>query len=67
MIIGTCSICYGAVVAPDRWMGSGPAPKSCASCGAVSSMPYGAIIEIVRETKKSDEAIAKKMALVPTP
>ena len=67
MIIGTCSICYGAVVAPDRWMGSGPAPKSCRDCGAVSSMPYGAIIEMVLGAKISDEAIAKKMALVPTP
>lgn len=45
-IIGTCSICGGAVVVPDIWHGIiAPVPE-CSSCGAVKRESHGPIIDM---------------------
>ena len=54
IVIGTCSLCGGAVVTPRCIVvrGTNPEPvrACCASCGAVQRVPvYGAIIDMVKE------------------
>ena len=45
MIIGTCSICGGAVTVPDAWGGIIPPTPTCQSCGAAAAQ-HGPIIEM---------------------
>lgn len=43
-ILGTCSICGGAVTVPLSWLGIHPPLPSCSSCGATPVQPYGPVI-----------------------
>ena len=43
-ILGTCSICGGAVTVPATWLGIHPPSPSCISCGATPVQPYGPVI-----------------------
>ncbi|MBI9091800.1 MAG: hypothetical protein JEZ12_21525 [Desulfobacterium sp.] len=45
MIIGTCSICGGAVEVPDVWYSVDPAPATCRSCGAVKR-DHGPVVDM---------------------
>ena len=40
-MVGQCSLCGGAVVAPTVWGGITPPPISCSKCGATSSGYFG--------------------------
>ncbi len=33
-VVGTCSICRGAVVTPTMWFGETPPTRHCVHCGA---------------------------------
>ena len=44
-VIGTCSICGGAVTVPAAWSGVVPPVPTCASCGAIKKQPYGPVIK----------------------
>lgn len=44
IIIGTCSLCGGAVTIPDVWCGVVPPTPSCSSCGAVPLDAHGPVI-----------------------
>ena len=48
MIIGTCSLCGGAVSVPDVWYGTVPAIPTCSSCGATKDNPYGPVINMTK-------------------
>jgi hypothetical protein len=45
-ILGTCSICGGAVTVPMHWGGTMPPTPTCASCGARKKQPHGRVIEM---------------------
>lgn len=45
-VIGTCSICGGAVVIPDVWAGVIPPTPTCSKCGAQAAT-HGPIINMV--------------------
>lgn len=47
IVIGTCSICGGAVTVPTAWSGVVPPVPTCASCGAIKNQPYGPVIDMV--------------------
>ncbi len=66
-VIGTCSVCCGAVTVPDIWHGVTPPIPSCKSCGARKKQPHGPVIEmdpsplgkalsVVREIRSAWEA-----------
>lgn len=59
MIIGTCSICTGAVTVPDVWMCIIPPTPTCSSCGAVSAAPHGPVIPMAPKRTMSNGAIKK--------
>lgn len=44
MIVGTCSLCGGAVQVPDVWMGIIPPVPTCLSCGATRADRHGPVI-----------------------
>lgn len=46
-VIGTCSICGGAVCTPSLWAGIVPPEPSCSRCGAVAAN-HGPIIPMVK-------------------
>lgn len=46
-VIGTCSICGGAVTAPTVWSGVVPPEPTCSSCGAIKKQSYGPVIDMV--------------------
>lgn len=46
-VIGTCSICGGAVTVPVAWCGVVPPVPTCASCGAIKKQSYGPVIDMV--------------------
>jgi hypothetical protein len=37
-VVGTCSLCGGAVTLPYIWMAVIPAVPTCSQCGAVAAM-----------------------------
>lgn len=43
-IIGTCSLCGGAVTVPSLWWGVVPPIPTCTRCGAVQQESYGPVI-----------------------
>jgi hypothetical protein len=43
-VIGTCSICRGAVTAPSVWAGVIPPTPRCSGCGATPANPHGPVI-----------------------
>lgn len=45
MIIGTCSICGGAVQTPDIWHGIVPPTPTCTQCGAHKA-DHGPVIDM---------------------
>lgn len=45
-IVGTCSICGGAVTVPLAWWGIFPPTPTCSSCGAVEASPHGPVVEM---------------------
>lgn len=45
-VIGTCSICGGAVTVPTVWAGVVPPVPSCTACGATKKQSYGPVIEM---------------------
>ncbi len=51
-IIGTCSICGGAVVTPDAWYGVNPPTPTCSQCGAIAN-GHGPIIPMRRAPEVS--------------
>lgn len=44
-VIGTCSICGGAVTAPTAWSGVVPPVPTCSLCGAIKTQSYGPVIK----------------------
>ncbi len=46
-IIGTCSICGGAVTVPTIWAGTVPPTPTCTSCGAIKKETFGPVIDMV--------------------
>ena len=46
-VIGTCSICGGAVTTPTAWSSVAPPVPTCTSCGAIKKQPYGPVIDMV--------------------
>lgn len=45
-VIGTCSLCQGAVSIPRLWSGTIPPIPTCERCGATKKQPFGAVIEM---------------------
>jgi hypothetical protein len=45
-VLGTCSVCGGAVTVPRAWMGMLPPIPQCRSCGATKKQPNGPVIEM---------------------
>lgn len=45
MILGTCSVCGGAVSVPDVWFGVIPPVPTCSSCGA-TKRGHGPVIDM---------------------
>ena len=45
MIVGTCSICGGAVAVPDVWGGIIPPTPTCTGCGAIAAT-HGPVIQM---------------------
>lgn len=50
-IIGTCSLCGGAVTVPQAWGGWPPPVPTCQNCGATKRASHGQIIEMERRPK----------------
>lgn len=50
-VIGTCSLCGGAVVSDE--VGEFPIPE-CESCGATKRFPYGPVIDMEPPEKDRD-------------
>ncbi len=48
-IVGTCSICGGAVTLPLAWYSVTPPVATCSRCGAVAAQ-HGPVIPMVRPT-----------------
>jgi len=53
-IIGTCSICKGAVTVPSIWHGISPPTPTCSSCGAIAAPDYGPEIRMVPNPVKTN-------------
>lgn len=45
-VVGTCSLCSGAVTVPSIWMGIYPPTPKCSACGAHPKNPHGPTIEM---------------------
>ena len=52
-ILGTCSLCGGAVGIPETWMGEVPPIPKCISCGATRKQPHGPMIDMEKPQKWS--------------
>lgn len=46
-VVGTCSLCGGAVAVPAMWMSIIPPVPTCGSCGAVAAA-HGPVIPMRR-------------------
>lgn len=57
-VVGTCSVCGGAVTMPDAWYGIFPPTPSCASCGATKKQPHGPVVEM-EPSEKVKETLEK--------
>jgi len=53
-IVGTCSICGGAVSAPEVWHGIFPPQQTCQQCGAVAAF-NGPVIPMIPSTPYKDK------------
>ena len=47
-VMGTCSICAGAVVMPRTYYSVVPPIPACIRCGATPRNPYGGVISMER-------------------
>lgn len=47
-VIGTCSICGGAVTTPDVWAGVIPPIPQCSRCRAVAAEAHGPVIPMLK-------------------
>lgn len=47
-VMGTCSICGGAVTVPAVWYGTRPPVPTCSQCHAVPANAHGPTIPMVR-------------------
>ena len=47
-VLGTCSLCGGAVSVPEFWGGKIPPVPTCVSCGATTKQPHGPVIPMER-------------------
>lgn len=45
-VVGTCSLCGGAVVMPAIWFATVPPIPTCRNCGATKKKPYGPTVEM---------------------
>lgn len=59
-VVGTCSICGGAVMAPLTWMSIIPPTPTCSGCGAVAAA-HGPIIPM----RKLDYQVTTGTGTVP--
>lgn len=51
-VIGTCSLCGGAVVQVTVYFGVGPFPPPyCSSCHATKKRPHGPVIDMDSESR----------------
>ncbi len=46
-VVGTCSLCGGAVMLSGNWMATVPQVPTCRSCGAIKKQPHGPVIDMV--------------------
>lgn len=60
-VIGTCSLCGGAVTTPQLWHGVLPPVPSCSSCGATKKQPHGPVVEMERRSSSSMEEAFRKV------
>ena len=47
IVLGTCSLCGGAVSVPQIWHGVIPPVPTCESCGATKKEDNGPVIDMV--------------------
>lgn len=45
-VVGTCSLCGGAVTVPSVFWSIVPPIPTCSRCGATPSQPHGPVIEM---------------------
>jgi len=62
-VIGTCSICGGAVTVPYIWMGTPPPIPTCESCGATQRRPHGPVVDMEPQCPKEIESEVYNRAL----
>lgn len=48
-VIGSCSLCGGAVTVPSVWMGITPPIPTCSSCGATKRAAFGPVIPMEKK------------------
>lgn len=56
-VVGTCSVCGGAVRVARLWYGIEPPVPECSKCGAVAKPMYGPVIEMTPRAEKAAEAL----------
>jgi hypothetical protein len=54
-ILGTCSLCGGAVTTPANWMSTHPPIPTCRNCGATKKQPHGPVIDMEPRRAALDE------------
>lgn len=54
-VIGTCSLCGGAVTVPETWMGIHPPTPTCSKCHGVPKQPHGPVIDMKPATPLKDK------------
>lgn len=50
-IIGSCSLCGGAVTVPTIWHGIVPPTPTCSSCGATKRAAHGPVIPMEKKAR----------------
>jgi hypothetical protein len=58
-ILGTCSLCDGAVVVPTHWAGTQPPIPACMKCGATKKRPHGNVIEMEPQPRRPVRVMTK--------
>jgi hypothetical protein len=51
-VLGTCSVCGGAVTTPRHWGGVTPPIPTCRKCGATKKRPHGHVIEMEPKSER---------------
>lgn len=60
-VVGTCSLCGGAVTLPVIWFGVIPPIPTCSSCGAVARQNNGPVIPM--EPRKPSGVTSNRLTL----